>query len=100
MKKVEGFGSVSLNRSSVSFSIDEKPKIAMPRWSKAWTRVAKVGKGGSMLRGQRPLALILSAQQRFPNAEVVIDAAARAETVLADEEKAKAIAFQEIDKGI
>ncbi|GJV91179.1 hypothetical protein Tco_1538992 [Tanacetum coccineum] len=56
--------------------------------------------GRSMLLGQRPLALILSAQQRFPKAEVVTDAVARVETVFADEEKVKAIAFQEIDKGI
>nr|GEW55309.1 protein NPG1 [Tanacetum cinerariifolium] len=78
----------------------------MPRWSKAWTRAAKVGKGriqstadlfimmnkqyidvtgGSMLRGQRPLALIVSAQQRFSKAKVVTDAAARAETVKWDD---------------
>ncbi|GJV59973.1 hypothetical protein Tco_1466073 [Tanacetum coccineum] len=73
----------------------------MLRWSKAWTRAAKVGKdlfknkksskvglamlGRSMLRGQRPLALILSAQQRFPKAKVVSDAAARVEIVKWDD---------------
>ncbi|GKD93225.1 hypothetical protein Tco_1373062, partial [Tanacetum coccineum] len=36
---------VSLDRSSVSFSINEKLETAMPRWSMARTRAAKVGKG-------------------------------------------------------
>lgn len=31
--------------------------------------------GGSILKGWRLLALVLSAQQRFPEAEVVVDAA-------------------------
>ncbi|GKE13316.1 hypothetical protein Tco_1416867, partial [Tanacetum coccineum] len=36
---------VPLDGSSVSFSINEKLETAMPRWSKARTRAAKVGKG-------------------------------------------------------
>nr|GEW84675.1 hypothetical protein [Tanacetum cinerariifolium] len=36
---------VSLDRSSVSFSNNEKRETAMARWSKAQTRVAEVGKG-------------------------------------------------------
>nr|GEU37392.1 protein NPG1 [Tanacetum cinerariifolium] len=41
--------------------------------------------GGSMLCGQRPLALIVSAQQRFSKAKVVTGAVARAETVKWDD---------------
>ncbi|GJX65009.1 FKBP-type peptidyl-prolyl cis-trans isomerase domain-containing protein [Tanacetum coccineum] len=40
----KAWGFVVLDPSSVLFFIDEKPKTAMPRWSKARTRATNVGK--------------------------------------------------------
>ncbi|PHT43444.1 hypothetical protein CQW23_17469 [Capsicum baccatum] len=49
--------SVELNQSSISYFDTEKPQTAVSRWSRAITRVAKVGKGLSKDGKARKLAL-------------------------------------------
>nr|GEW34236.1 zinc finger BED domain-containing protein RICESLEEPER 2-like [Tanacetum cinerariifolium] len=48
----KAWGFVVMDLSSVLVFIDEKPKTAMPWWSKTWNRDTNVGKGGSMLQNK------------------------------------------------
>nr|GEV47423.1 hypothetical protein [Tanacetum cinerariifolium] len=45
VRSIQAWGFVVMDSSSVLFFIDEKPKTAMPRWSKARNRATNVGKG-------------------------------------------------------